>query len=59
MLRQEDVIDLYRFMVQPILLGKGRRLFADGADEKNLRPTHTQVLSSGIVTLEYEPALQP
>jgi dihydrofolate reductase len=59
MLRQEDVIDLYRFMVHPILLGKGRRLFADGADEKNLRLTHTQVLSSGIVTLEYEPALQP
>lgn len=57
-LRQEDVIDLYRFMVHPIVLGTGRRLFADGADQKALRLTHTETFSSGIVILEYQPADQ-
>lgn len=55
-LRQEDVIDLYRFMVHPVVLGAGRRLFVDDTDEKVLRLTHTETFSSGIVILEYEPA---
>lgn len=55
-LREEDVIDLYRFMVHPVLLGAGRRLFADGTAEKPLRLTHTETFSSGIVILEYKPA---
>jgi dihydrofolate reductase len=57
-LRQEDVIDLYRFMVHPVVLGTGRRLFADGTDEKALKLTHTETFSSGIVIIEYEPADQ-
>lgn len=55
---QGDVIDLYRFMVHPIVLGAGRHLFADSMDEKALRLTHTETFSSGIVILEYEPAEQ-
>jgi dihydrofolate reductase len=45
-------------VVHPILLGKGRRLFAGGTDETTFTLTHTQVLSAGIVILEYEPALR-
>src|SRR5664280_1683804 len=59
MLRQEDIIDWYRLMVHPILLGKGRRLFAEGTDENALTLTHMQALSSGIVILEYESAPAP
>ena|ERR1035437_9917930 len=59
MLRQKDIIDLCRLMVHPILLGKGRRLFAEGTDENALTLTHMQALSSGIVTLEYESAPAP
>ncbi len=58
-LQRENLIDLYRFMVHPIVLGKGERLFADGNDEKPLKLTHTKAFSSGIVILEYEPAEQP
>ena len=58
-LRQEDVIDVYRFMLFPIVLGTGRRLFADGADEKTLALTQTRMLSSGVVILEYEPVRKP
>jgi dihydrofolate reductase len=57
-LRREDVIDVYRFMVHPIVLGTGRRLFADGADEKALRLTDSETFSSGVVILEYQPADQ-
>jgi dihydrofolate reductase len=49
------LIDLYRFMVHPIVLGEGARLFADGTDAR-LRPTHQETFDTGIVVLEYEPA---
>ena len=54
-LEQENLIDLYRFMVHPIVLGKGKRLFADGVDQKTLDLTHTKTFKAGIVILEYEP----
>ncbi|MGH7868482.1 MAG: dihydrofolate reductase family protein [Candidatus Dormibacteraceae bacterium] len=57
-LQQEDLIDLYRFMLHPIVLGKGKRLFADGFEEKALKLTHTKTFSSGIVILEYESVRQ-
>jgi dihydrofolate reductase len=57
-LRQEDLIDLYRFMVHPIILGLGRRLFAQDPADKTLALTRTETFSSGIVILEYEPVPQ-
>ena len=59
MLKHEDVIDRYRLMVHPLILGTGRRLFAEGAERKALKLAHTQTFSSGIVILEYEPVPQP
>jgi dihydrofolate reductase len=55
-LMRENLIDLYRFMVHPIVLGKGMRLFGDGAAETTLDLTETKRFSSGIVILEYGPA---
>ena len=55
-LMQENLIDLYRFMVHPIVLGKRQRLFAGDVDERTLNLTKTQTFASGIVILEYEPA---
>jgi dihydrofolate reductase len=54
-----DLVDLYRFMVHPIVLGKGARLFADGIDQTVLRLTHHEVFDSGIVILEYQPVKSP
>ncbi len=51
-LMQENLIDLYRFMVHPVVLGKGRRLFGAGA-ERILEVAETQTFASGIVVLEY------
>jgi dihydrofolate reductase len=55
-LMKENLIDLYRLMLHPIVLGKGRRLFADGVPEKTLDLTETKRFSSGITILEYTPA---
>ena len=49
------LIDLYRLMVHPIVLGSGPRLFADGVDRRTLELTHQETFASGIVILEYEP----
>lgn len=49
------LIDLYRLMVHPIVLGQGPRLFADGADRRTLELTHHETFASGIVILEYTP----
>jgi dihydrofolate reductase len=57
-LKQENLIDLYRLMVYPVILGKGERLFADAADDKTLKLADTKSFGSGVLILEYEPAEQ-
>ena len=54
-LMQHDLIDEYRLMVFPVVVGSGKRLF--GEDEtKTLKHTGTQTFDSGAVVLTYEPA---
>jgi dihydrofolate reductase len=55
-LMKENLIDLYRFMLHPVVLGSGERLFAEGGDKKAFTLTQTKTFRSGIVILEYEPA---
>ncbi len=57
-LMEHDLVDVYRFMLHPIVLGSGKRLFQDGIDTKVLRLVNTSAFSSGIVVLYYEPANQ-
>jgi len=58
-LMRAGLIDRYRFMVHPIVLGKGRRLFADGVDERTLAYAGAKTFSTGIVVLEYGPGTKP
>lgn len=53
-LMQADLIDLYRFMLHPVVLGTGRRLFTEQVAKRALDLTETKRFSSGIVILEYE-----
>jgi len=55
-LMKENLIDLYRFMLHPVVLGKGKRLFADGNDKGVLDLVETKRFSLGIVVMEYKPA---
>ena len=51
-----NLVDLYRFMLHPVVLGQGRRLFNGGDTGPALQLTGTQTFKSGIVILEYEGA---
>ena len=54
-LMRENLIDEYRLMVFPIILGKGQRLFPEGSEAK-LRLVESKTFSSGVVVLTYGPA---
>ena len=55
-LMEHDLIDEYRLMVFPIVVGAGKRLFGDGADTKVLRLVETKAFGSGVVVFTYQPA---
>ena len=55
-LMQHDLIDEYRLMVHPVVLGSGKRLFRDGSDTTALRLVDTRPTSTGVVILTYQPA---
>ncbi|WP_310393641.1 dihydrofolate reductase family protein [Hymenobacter sp.] len=52
-LRQHHLIDEYRLMVHPLLLGSGQRLFREG-DGTNLTLTNTVATSTGVLVLTYQ-----
>jgi dihydrofolate reductase len=54
-LRQHDLIDEYRLMVFPVVVGGGKRLFKDGSEKKVLKLTETKTFRSGVVVLTYVP----
>jgi dihydrofolate reductase len=54
-LAQLNLIDEYRLMVFPIVLGGGKRLFKDGLDTKVLRLVETKPFKTGVVVLTYQP----
>lgn len=54
-LMKHDLVDVYRLLVYPVVLGKGQRLFHEGATT-TLRLVEAKSFSSGVVGLIYEPA---
>ena len=56
---QLGLIDEYRIIVNPVVLGNGKPLFKGVNDKHNLKLLKTRVFSSGIVILFYEPVKTP
>lgn len=55
-LKRHDLVDEYRLMVFPIVLGSGMRLFDQTADATTLKPVDTHSLENGAVILTYQPS---
>lgn len=52
---QHDLVDEYHLLVYPLILGSGKRLFAEGS-RASLKLIDTRPFSSGVVLLIYQPA---
>ena len=52
---RHDLVDAYRLMVHPLVLGTGKRLFREGTALTRLRLVDTKPTSTGVLILTYEP----
>ena len=53
---EHDLVDELRLMVFPVVLGRGKRLFAVTGAKKPLRLTDCKTVGDGIAVLTYAPA---
>jgi dihydrofolate reductase len=55
-LLQHELVDRFRLMTFPVVLGSGRRLFNDGLRPATLHPVDLTVTDLGVVIGTYEPS---
>jgi dihydrofolate reductase len=53
-LLEHDLVDEYRLWTFPVVLGTGKRLFADGAIPRGLKLVDSKVSTTGVVIATYE-----
>ncbi|HEX7145099.1 MAG TPA: dihydrofolate reductase family protein, partial [Gaiellaceae bacterium] len=52
---ENDLVDEFRLMVYPLVLGSGKRLFGETSDKKPLRLVESKVVGDGVAILIYQP----
>jgi dihydrofolate reductase len=55
---EHDLVDEFRLMVYPVVLGSGKRLFGETTDKKPLRLVDSKVVGDGVAIVIYEPAAE-
>lgn len=51
-----DLVDEYRLLTFPVLLGRGKRLFAEGTVPRTLKLVRSHTTAKGVVVSVYRPA---
>ena len=51
-----DLVDEFRLMIDPLVLGGGKRVFRDDGARKDLRLVESQVTGTGAILAKYTPA---
>ncbi|MCM2579268.1 dihydrofolate reductase family protein [Streptomyces meridianus] len=58
-LQQHDLVDAYRLLIEPVVLGTGKRLFAEGTVPAAMKLAAVQQTGSGVLYCTYERAGKP
>jgi dihydrofolate reductase len=58
-LQQAELVDEYHLLVFPVVLGQGKRLFAEGTVPAGLKLTGSSTTDAGVVYITYEWAGKP
>ena len=53
---QHDLVDEYRLMIEPILLGGGKRIFPEDGQARPLELVSTTTAGTGVLICTYRPA---
>jgi dihydrofolate reductase len=56
---EADLVDEYRLMIEPILLGGGKRVFPQDGRARPLELVSTRTASTGVLVCTYRPAATP
>jgi dihydrofolate reductase len=56
---EHDLVDEYRLMIEPILLGGGKRVFPDGGHARPLELVSATTAGTGVLICTYRPAGSP
>lgn len=51
---ERDLVDSYRLMIHPVVLGSGKRLFGEGSPRIPLRLVESTTSGTGVLILTYE-----
>ena len=54
-LMKTDLIDEFRLIVHPVIVGQGKRLFNNGIEATHLKLVEAKTFKSGVVLLSYQP----
>ena len=53
-LAEHDLVDEYRLLVHPIIMGTGKNFFSNGMQTKGLKLARTEKLDKGVIVLYYQ-----
>lgn len=54
LLLENDLVDEFRLKIHPLILGKGKKLFADGAVSSAYKLTHSLITTKGVIIATYQ-----